>query len=143
MAWSYHLSMDQSAAYRLLSGARVATLATVTPKGRPHVVPCCFALDGHTIYSAVDTVKPKSTMALQRLANLGGNPAASLLVHHYTEDWTTLWWVRVDGLGRVVETDEERGRGVGLLAAKYFQYEDTPPPGEVLALDIERWRSWP
>ena len=41
-----------------LAAARVARLATVTPGGRPHLVPCCFALVGETAYSAVDA-KPK------------------------------------------------------------------------------------
>ena len=46
---------------------RVARLATVGPDGRPHVVPICFALDGDTLYTAVDS-KPKSTRRLRRLA---------------------------------------------------------------------------
>ena len=97
--------VDQPAALLLLAEARVAVLGTITPEGRPHLVPCCFVLDGDTIYSAVDA-KPKTTMALQRLENLRASSAASLLAHHYTEDWSALWWMRVDGHGWVVEDDE-------------------------------------
>ena len=50
--------------------ARVARLATVDPDGRPHVVPICFALDGDTLYTAVDE-KPKSTRRLIRKARCG------------------------------------------------------------------------
>jgi PPOX class probable F420-dependent enzyme len=94
------------------------------------------------MYSAVDA-KPKSTLSLRRLQNLKTNSSFSLLVDHYDEDWTTLWWVRVDGSGRVIEKGDEREHALGLLTAKYEQYRDTPPPGPILALDIERWRVWP
>jgi PPOX class probable F420-dependent enzyme len=117
-------------------------MATITSDRRPHIVPCCFVLQADTVYSAVDT-KPKSTLDLRRLQNLRSNPACSLLVDHYDEDWTTLWWVRVGGPGRVIEDGDDRSSALGLLAAKYEQYRDTPPPGAVVALDIERWRMWP
>ena len=125
-----------------LAAARVARLATVTAEGRPHVVPCCFALTGDTVYSAVDA-KPKTTLALRRLTNLRANPQASLLVDHYDEDWATLWWIRVDGDGRVVEDGPEHAAALAELAAKYEQYRRQPPPGAVVALDITSWRAWP
>lgn len=117
-------------------------LATLSPGGRPHIVPCCFVLDDQTAYSAVDA-KPKSTLALRRLENVKGNASCSLLVDHYTEAWTELWWVRLDGSGRVIEKGDERERALALLKAKYEQYRETTPPGPVLALDIESWRMWP
>lgn len=118
-------------------------LATVTPDGTPHLVPCCFVLDGDTIYSAVDNTKPKSTLALRRLENIRSHPAVSLLVHHYDEDWSALWWVRVDGTGLVLDDEMERGAALALLAAKYEQYREKPPPGEVLSVVVARWRWWP
>lgn len=127
--------------------ARVGRLATVRDDGRPHLVPCCFALVGDIVYSAVDT-KPKSTMALRRLANLRANGHASLLVDHYDDDWSALWWIRLDGSARVLDatTDPgaaaEQARALDLLAAKYPQYRERRPPGAVLALDVERWRAW-
>jgi PPOX class probable F420-dependent enzyme len=125
-----------------LAEARVGRLATVTEDGRPHVVPCCFALVADTVYSAVDA-KPKSTLALRRLANLRARGLASLLVDHYAEDWSTLWWVRVDGVGRVIEDGPERQAGLRALVARYDQYRLEPPPGAVVALDITAWRAWP
>src|SRR4051794_34040277 len=101
--------------------ARVARLATVTPEGQPHLVPCCFVLDGNVLYSAVDG-KPKSTLNLRRLANLRANNQATLLVDHYTETWSELWWVRVDGRGRVVDRGEERDDAITRLTEKYEQY---------------------
>jgi PPOX class probable F420-dependent enzyme len=131
--------VDRVTARQRLADARVGHLATVTVDVRPHIVPCCFVLHARTVYSAVDA-KPKSTLVLHRLQNLKTNASFSLLVDRYDEDWTTLWWVRVDGCGRVIEEGEERGHALGLLAAKYEQYWGTPPPGPVLALDIEHWR---
>ena len=134
--------MDRPVARRRVAEARVGRLASLTPEGRPHVVPCCFVLDDETVYSAVDA-KPKSTLALRRLENLRAHPSCSLLVDHYAEEWADLWWVRVDGSGRVIEGGDERRRALDLLKSKYRQYRATTPPGAVVALDIERWRMWP
>jgi PPOX class probable F420-dependent enzyme len=134
--------MDPSVARQRVDEARVGRLATLTLGGRPHIVPCCFVLDDQTVYSAVDA-KPKSTLALRRLENVRAHPSSSLLVDHYTEEWSDLWWVRVDGSGRVIERGDERARALLLLQAKYQQYRETTPPGAVVALDIERWRMWP
>jgi PPOX class probable F420-dependent enzyme len=123
--------------------ARVGRLATVTVDGTPHVVPCCFVAAGDTIYSAIDA-KPKTTLALRRLANIEANPTASLLVDHYDDDdWSLLWWVRLDGPARVVAGEPERDAALALLAAKYPQYARTSPPGAVIAIDVTVWRAWP
>ena len=122
--------------------ARVARLATVTADGQPHVVPCCFTVEADTIYSAVDA-KPKTTLALRRLANVKANPAASLLVDRYDDDWSALWWVRLDGLARVVDDLAERESALALLATKYPEYTRTPPPGDVIAIEVTAWRAWP
>jgi PPOX class probable F420-dependent enzyme len=119
---------------------RVARLATADASGRPHLVPTAFAVAGDTVYSAVDA-KPKRTKALRRLANVGENPAVSLLVDHWDEDdWDALWWVRADGRGRVLDPAEpEARRAVELLRERYpRQLAD----GEVLAVDVERWSGW-
>jgi len=76
--------------------ARVGRLATVGPGAQPHLVPCCFVLSGDVLYSAVDA-KPKTSLRLQRIRNLMANPSAALLIDHYQDDWSQLWWVRVDG----------------------------------------------
>ena len=134
--------MDEEILRQRVEAARVGRLATTRPDGRPHVVPCCFVRVGDTLYSAVDA-KPKSTLALQRLRNLAAHPAASLVVDHYDEDWSRLWWVRLDGRARVVESEPEREAAIDALVVKYAQYVDAPPPGAVVAIDVETWRAWP
>jgi len=118
--------------------ARVARLATVGPDGRPHVVPICFALDGDTLYTAVDE-KPKSTRRLRRLANIEANSRVEVVVDRWDEDWSKLWWVRLAGEARIVEQDE---RGLELLLAKYRQYRDRPPAGPFIVVTIQRRSVW-
>ena len=131
-------SLSEASAEARVAAARVGRLATVTAEGRPHVVPVCFALAAGRIYTAVDA-KPKSTRALARLDNVRATGRASLLVDHYEEDWSRLWWVRVDGPAEVLEPDPA---ALDALAAKYEQYRAARPAGPVIAIDPKRWRSW-
>ena len=130
-------SLPPAIAEERLGQARIGRLATVTLDGRPHVVPVCFALHDGQIFTAVDA-KPKATRALQRLENIRAHGSASLLVDHYEDDWTRLWWVRVDGAARIDESEP----GLDALAAKYAQYRDQRPQGPLIAIAPERWRSW-
>jgi PPOX class probable F420-dependent enzyme len=139
--------MTEDEARRRFAAARVARLATADAGGRPHLVPMVFALAGEkgsggAVYSAVDA-KPKRSTSLRRLANITANPQVAVLVDHYDDDWGALWWVRADGTGRVLDADEPEGRdAIARLAARYPQYREQPPPGPVVAIDVQRWTSW-
>jgi PPOX class probable F420-dependent enzyme len=124
-----------------VEAARVGRLATVSEQGRPHVVPICFALHGDVVYSAVDH-KAKRTTRLRRIVNIEATGSACLLVDYYDEDWSTLWWVRLDGIGRVVTGHAEAERAINNLVDKYPQYRERQPHGPVLALDISHWTGW-
>jgi PPOX class probable F420-dependent enzyme len=117
--------------------APVARLATVDPQGRPHVVPICFVIEGETLYTAVDQ-KPKRTRRLRRLRNVEANPRVEVLIDHYEDDWSKLWWVRLRGTARIVDDR----RALELLAAKYPQYAADPPAGPVLVVVIEERIEW-
>src|SRR5205814_10161694 len=104
-----------------LTSARVARLATTDADGRPHLVPIVFALGGDTLYSAVDR-KPKRSSRLRRIENARARPDVTVLVDHYDEDWSQLWWVRLSGHARVLDAGEERELALALLAEKYPQY---------------------
>jgi PPOX class probable F420-dependent enzyme len=133
--------MEQAEVRRRFAGSRAARLATVGDGGQPHVVPIVFALDGDTLYFAVDS-KPKTTANLRRLNNIAANPAVSVLADHYEDDWTRLWWVRADGTARIVTDESEADRAIDLLAQKYRQYETSRPPGPVVAIQIDRLSGW-
>jgi PPOX class probable F420-dependent enzyme len=124
-----------------LTAARVARLATIDPDGRPHLVPIVFALDGDTLYTAVDR-KPKRSQTLRRIENARARPDVTVLVDHYEDDWSRLWWIRLRGRARVLDEGEERERALALLAERYPQYRDEPPNGAVLAVDITEVREW-
>jgi PPOX class probable F420-dependent enzyme len=134
------MRMTDAEARRRFGAARVARLATVQADGSPHLVPIVFALAGDLVYTAVDR-KPKSTTALKRLANIAANPAVSVLVDEYADDWDELWWVRADGLARVVDGGTAAG-AIERLTARYPVYALDPPPGPVLAIAVERWTGW-
>jgi PPOX class probable F420-dependent enzyme len=124
-----------------VASARVGRLATIDPDGRPNVVPFVFALEGDTLYSSVDE-KPKRTRELRRLENLRRDPRFTVLVDHYEEDWPRVWWVRVRGMGRVIDEGPEREHALELLSRKYEQYSAEAPQGPVIALKAEDWRGW-
>jgi PPOX class probable F420-dependent enzyme len=124
-----------------LDTARVARLATIDPDGRPHLVPIVFAVDGDTLYSAVDR-KPKRSQTLRRIENARVRPDVTIVVDHYEEDWDRLWWIRLRGRARVLDDGEERERALTLLRDKYPQYRDEPPDGPVIAVDVTEVREW-
>ena len=63
-------------------------------------VPVVYLVEGASIVIPIDAVKPKSGRRLQRSANLDGGRPGRLLVEHYEDDWSQLWWVRVHGRAR-------------------------------------------
>lgn len=131
--------MNAAEARARFAAARVARLATADAHGRPHLVPIVFAVQRERIYSAVDA-KPKRSTALRRLQNVRVNPEVSLLVDHYDEDWSRLWWARAEGIARVLEADQpEAQRAVALLQERYPQQQAVGP---VLAVDVRRWSGW-
>jgi PPOX class probable F420-dependent enzyme len=131
--------MEPAEARRRFAAARVARLATADAVGRPHLVPVTFAVDGDTIYTAVDH-KPKRTHALKRLANIEANPLVALLADEYDEDWSRLWWARADGTASVRESAGEPE--LELLRARYDQYGESPPDGPLIVVAVERWSGW-
>ena len=126
---------------RRMSKAMVARLATIGRDGRPHIVPITFAMGDDELYFAVDH-KPKRTVNLQRLRNIEANPAVSVLVDHYENDWSMLWWVRMDGQARIVDAGQLRDQAIRLLCARYEQYRSVPPAGPVVAIAVERMSGW-
>jgi PPOX class probable F420-dependent enzyme len=124
-----------------LTAARVARLATTDPDGRPHLVPIVFALDGDTLYSAVDA-KPKRSKTLRRIENARVRPDVTILVDHYEDDWSRLWWIRLRGRARVLDGGDELERALRLLSEKYPQYRDEPPGPPALAVDVTDVREW-
>lgn len=116
-----------AAVVELIATARVGRLATVTTRNEPRVVPICFAwLDtpGPVIVSVLDE-KPKRVGdgELARVRNLRQNPACSLVIDHYAEDWSRLTFAQANGIARIAEPgDDLHTCALDALRAKYPQY---------------------
>jgi PPOX class probable F420-dependent enzyme len=134
------VDLDDTAMRDRVAAARAARLATVGPGGQPHVVPVTFALDEPLLWIAIDQ-KPKRSRNLARLRNIAAQPKVSVLVDHYEDDWTRLWWVRLDGDARILPEEGWR-HPITALQAKYPQYHASPPEGPVIEIHIRTWRGW-
>jgi PPOX class probable F420-dependent enzyme len=132
-----HLIDVPPAVLDVVEHARRAVLATMGRDGRPHVVPVCFAILGDEVVSAVDQ-KPKSGRELARVRNVRARPHVTMLFDRWDEDWTRLGWVMVSGRARIAQP----GFGASELSARYAQYKEQPPPGEVIVVAPERVRWW-
>jgi len=131
----------------LLDRWPVARLATLRADGPPHQVPIVFARVAGVLWSPIDA-KPKAGGELARVRHLRANPAASLLLDAYADDWARLWWLRVDARARVVEPAALAGEpaaAVAALRAKYPQYAKLAvlrEPPVLLAFSPVRIESW-
>jgi PPOX class probable F420-dependent enzyme len=136
-----------AAVRRKLRQARVARFATLDARGRPHIVPICFAYDGNILYTAIDQ-KPKrvSPERLVRVQNLLAMPRVALLIDEYNEDWTQLWYVLIRGKAKLIprSAHKERARALGILRAKYLQYARgmLPEDAPIVRISLERATSW-
>jgi len=129
---------------RFLARQRIAHLATADRHAIPHVVPVCFAILGDALYVTIDE-KPKRrpVTALKRLRNIAENPAVTVIVDRYDEDWTRLGWVMLRGRAEVLSEGKEHRDAQALLRSRYpqlaaMQIADYP----VIAVRIERATSW-
>ncbi|HEX5229259.1 MAG TPA: TIGR03668 family PPOX class F420-dependent oxidoreductase [Bryobacteraceae bacterium] len=144
--------MAPSASVRkILKAARVARLATMDAEGKPQIVPVCFAYDGEFFYTAIDR-KPKRVPPdrLARLKNIASASNVALLIDHYDEDWSKLWYVLIHGKAKLLPKSarEERARATRKLRAKYPQYtremlpEMLPDDAPIIRVRPERITSW-
>jgi PPOX class probable F420-dependent enzyme len=109
------MRLDAHACWERLGLAGHGVLGTVHRERGVDAVPVVFVVDGGQILIPIDTVKAKSGHRLQRLANLEADPRCVLLVDHYDDDWSQLWWVRLHG--HAVETAPAPGDRTRLGAA--------------------------
>jgi PPOX class probable F420-dependent enzyme len=107
-----------------VQSARIAHLASADDKGRPHVIPICFAFDGNEIYSPIDE-KPKKTspLLLRRVRNIRANPDVAVVIDRYDEDWRRLAWVLITGRAKLLMSGATHQNAVRLLRKKYPQYK--------------------
>lgn len=123
---------------------RVARLATVDGRARPHIVPIVFVYQAGRLYTPLDR-KPKSAppQRMRRVRNIIGNQHVQVLIDHYDEAWQRLAYVQLRGRAELIDAGEEYQRAVRLLERKYRQYGDLPLTGRpVIKVSVEQIVSW-
>jgi PPOX class probable F420-dependent enzyme len=136
------MRLDPDEARARFSRSAVLRLATAGQDGRPHLVPCTFAVDGSgQIVIGIDS-KPKSSRNLRRLTNIGANPQVSLLADEYTENWAGLWWARADGMAAVERSGPAHAGHWDQLRRKYPQYDGQVLDGPVIVVEVLSWSGW-
>jgi PPOX class probable F420-dependent enzyme len=130
---------------KLLTEGRIAHLATADQYARPHLVPIVFAWQDVYVFTPIDR-KPKSVSdwhELRRVRNIEANGRVSVEVDEYSEDWTRLVWVRVDGVAEILTSGASHDLGIQLLEAKYPQYERMPlGDAPIVRITIEHVSEW-
>ena len=143
-----HTLTSTASALKSLAKARVGHLATSTRKGKPLVVPICFALGARAIYSAIDQ-KPKrmKPRALRRVRNIVENQNVCLTVDEYGEDWRKLKYVIVQGKATLLTRGREHNAALSLLREKYRQYRtmelESRPIIKIKPLRMITWEATP
>jgi len=106
-----------------ISSHRVGRLATVDEEGKPHVIPICYVYNGAYIYSPLDE-KPKRVPIerLKRVRNIQSRPEVCLVIDRYSEEWSQLGYVLIQGTALLLQAGEEHEEALRLLREKYPQY---------------------
>ena len=100
--------------------ARVCRVATLEDAGRSHCVPVCPVFDGKLLYFASDK-------NARKIKNIERNPGVTLEFDDYSEAWSGLRGVVIQGEGKIVSNGRLFRKIRGLLYTKFPQYEEESP----------------
>lgn len=131
--------MDREQAWGRFMGSSVAVLGTVDADRGVHLVPVVFTpLEPLRVFIPVDE-KPKRSKKLRRLANIARDPHVSLIADHYSEDWSALWWVRIDGQASVVSAVDEAVESAHRARYPQLETHGLGPWIEVVVQEVNGW----
>ena len=126
--------------------ARVARLATIDSEFKPHLVPVVFVFDGNHFFIPVDekrkTAKPEK---LKRIRNIQDNPNVTLLIDEYSEDWTKLAFVMIQGKASIATKEEgniQVRQAYKKLMIKYLQYQKVGLGERCIIITPKKVASW-
>jgi PPOX class probable F420-dependent enzyme len=126
--------------------ARVARLATIDTEFKPHLVPVVFVFDGNHFFIPLDekrkTAKPEK---LKRIRNIQDNPNVALLIDEYSEDWTKLAFVMIQGKASVASKTEgniQVREAYKKLITKYIQYQKVGVGEMCIIITPKKVASW-
>jgi PPOX class probable F420-dependent enzyme len=126
---------------------RVARLATIDSEFKPHLVPVVFVFDGNHFFIPVDEKRKKTKPEkLRRIKNIQGNPNVALLIDEYSEDWSRLAFVMIQGTASVVKSrpqaDIQLKQALKKLTTKYTQYQKIGTGEMCIIIKPEKVASW-
>jgi PPOX class probable F420-dependent enzyme len=102
---------------KLVGRERVCRVATAGRDGVPHVVPVCHVLvDGKICFGSDGDAR--------KVKNVRANPHVAVTVDVYSDDWSILRGVLVQGSATIVEDGPRFRKLRKVLYAKYPQYPD-------------------
>ena len=126
--------------------ARVARLATVDFASKPHLVPVVFVFYANHFFIPLDekrkTAKPEK---LKRIKNIKGNPNVALLIDNYSEDWTKLAFVMIQGKASIAgktQGNMQLQEAYKKLTAKYPQYQKIGLGKVCIVIKPEKVTTW-
>ncbi len=100
---------------KLIEWERVCRVATAGERGLPHLVPVCHVVvNGKICFGSGDDAR--------KVLNLRENPQIAVTVDLYSDDWSQLRGVMVQGRAELVERGPRFKRIRERLYAKYPQY---------------------
>lgn len=130
---------------RLLEAAPVARLAQIDDRGNAQALPFVFVRLADALWSPVDG-KPKRHARLSRLTWITERPEVCVLVDHYGEDWSQLWWLKLYCHAEIFrENHPQWNQAVAALTKKYAQYADISlfsGNPTMIRLQWREWKSW-
>jgi PPOX class probable F420-dependent enzyme len=116
---------------KLIAHERVCRVATAGAEGRPHLVPVVHVLAGDKIYfgSGDDGRKVK---------NLQDNAQIAITIDLYSDDWSQLRGVMVQGTARLIARGPRFKQARSRLYAKYPQYakEAAISPSDSVVVEV-------
>src|SRR3954471_18057172 len=135
--------MLSEAERQFLSEQRVAHLGTADLHAVPHVMPVCYAIAEGRLYVTIDDKPKQPARTLKRLRNIAENPAVSVVVDRYEENWDLLGWVMLRGHARVISEGPEHDEAQAMLRSRYSQLRAMDIARHpVIAIQIASVRSW-
>lgn len=137
------MRLVQADALARLAAHDHGVFCTVHAERGVDAVPVVYVIDDHGYVGIpVDTVKPKSTLRLQRERNLETDPRATLLIEQWDrDDWSRLWWVRAELRWQGAEALDREETLAAELSRRYTQYRDRPF-ARVLVLSVISMTGW-
>ena len=115
---------------KLVARERVCRVATVGRAGVPHLVPVCHVLVDDKLCFA-------SARDAKKVQNLRANPNVTVTVDIYSDDWSHLAGVMIQGKATLVEKSPRFKKLRQLLYEKYPHYPDESAIGDKDSVIIE------